>query len=73
MDLTGKKHIVVRIDLESGDTTVEAVGYNGMGCKDATRPFEDALGVAHDRTMKPVTWSQATETAPQHLKLGGAS
>ena len=58
MNLFGKKSIVVRIDLETSEATIEAIGYNGQGCRAETAPFEQALGNVTDRTMKPVAWNQ---------------
>jgi hypothetical protein len=73
MNLQGKKHIIIRIDLETAECSMEAVGYNGQGCKEATRPFEDALGVVTDRTLKATAWNQhAVETKAQHIEVKGS-
>lgn len=45
------KEIVILVDPE-GNTSVEAFGYTGKGCVDATKVFEEALGAAGTRKMK---------------------
>lgn len=56
------KKVIVKVCLETGETSIEAVGYNGSGCKDATKDFENALGNVEDRTVKATMWNKATET-----------
>lgn len=46
------KEIFITFD-EDGNPVVEAKGFAGQGCKAATKPFEDALGVATQTTPKP--------------------
>jgi Protein of unknown function (DUF2997) len=48
--------IVIRIDPATGETSLEAVGFGGLGCRDASRPFEDALGVTGERSTKPAAY-----------------
>jgi len=70
MNLFGKKHIVIKINLETAECEIEAVGFNGQGCREATKPFEDALGIVTDRTTKTAAWNQTTvENEAQHLKV----
>lgn len=57
-----KKKVVVRIDLDTAECVVEAVGYNGKGCRDATAGLERLLGNVTDRETKPVMWNQTAET-----------
>ena len=71
MNLFGKKKIVVKIDMETNETTVEAVGYNGQGCTEATKPFEEALGMVTDRTKKPVFYNQNMTDTQQTVNGGG--
>lgn len=49
------KEIVVRV-FDDGRIEVEAVGYKGEGCKDATKFIEDALGDATDVEEKAEWW-----------------
>jgi NifU-like protein involved in Fe-S cluster formation len=46
------KQIKVKIDL-SGQVEVEAVGFKGRGCKSATAPIEQALGMVAGTKDKP--------------------
>ena len=44
--------IIIEIDLE-GETTVDAQGFNGHGCKEATKDIERALGKTTKDAKKP--------------------
>jgi hypothetical protein len=46
------KKIKVTID-KNGIPRIEAEGFAGVGCKDATRPIEDAFGGKGQSTEKP--------------------
>ena len=48
----GSKYICVEIG-ENGETKVEAVGFHGLGCREATRGLEMKLGIVAQRTEKP--------------------
>lgn len=65
------RKIIVKVNLETGATEIEAIGYNGSGCKDATRDFENALGVVEDRTVKPVMWNNTMQDS-QHIQQKGS-
>ncbi|MCH7225017.1 DUF2997 domain-containing protein [Verrucomicrobiaceae bacterium E54] len=54
----------------TGETTVEAEGYQGRGCEAATQAIEQALGSVRDRTRKPDFWRQARSTRNEQ-QLGG--
>jgi len=41
-----------------GEVQVEAVGYSGADCEQATAELEKALGVAGKRTAKPERFQQ---------------
>lgn len=66
-----QKEIIVTID-QLGNSTVEAVGFKGKGCTDATAAIEAALsggGGTVDRKMKPEFNQPGGETA-QQVKQG---
>ncbi len=46
------KTITIEIDAE-GNVKVEAHGYKGIGCKDATKALEKALGAVTEDKDKP--------------------
>jgi hypothetical protein len=63
--MDGKK-IKVTID-PLGNPTVEAIGFAGMGCQEATAGIEAALGGAMDaRTIKPEAYSDSGESNQVH-------
>lgn len=47
----GSKYLEIVID-ENGQTSVEAHGFNGVGCREATKGIEIALGGVRDRKDK---------------------
>ncbi len=49
---TSSKEIEIRIDLETGDTEIEAFGFKDGTCRAATEGFEKALGQVKSRKMK---------------------
>lgn len=64
-----QKKIRVTID-PLGKPKVEAIGFNGMGCAEATKGIEDALAGSSEattRVMKP-EW-HATETEENHQTM----
>lgn len=48
----GKKYIEIEIS-EKGEVKVEAHGFNGVGCREATRQLEVGLGSVTSRKDKP--------------------
>ena len=60
-----EKRIKVTIDL-LGNTKVEAVGFNGCGCTEATAPIERALGGKADRTLKDEYHASGTAEGEIH-------
>jgi len=44
------KKIIVKI--KKGKVKIEAEGYTGTSCQDATKQIEEALGVVDDRDLK---------------------
>jgi len=55
------KQIIVTIDLD-GNAKVEAVGFNGKGCKDATKAIEEAVGTVTNVKQKPEFYRQEVQT-----------
>lgn len=54
-----ERSVLIHFDSATGEVRVEALGFEGLSCLDATQPFEEALGVVEgDRTYKD-------ESAPQ--------
>jgi hypothetical protein len=47
---------------------VEAKGFNGVGCTDATKVFEQALGSVEDRKKKPEFFTQQVNQSKNTLK-----
>ena len=45
-----------------GKVKIEAIGYSGPACEEATKMIEDALGVVEDREHKPEYWQSTTRT-----------
>jgi len=61
-----QKRVKITIDA-MGVPTVEAIGFNGMGCTDATSPIERALSGGNgnvDRVLKP-EWNNMGNTDAQ--------
>lgn len=58
--MSTKKQIVVEVS-ETGEITIETVGYKGAACEAATKAIEAALGVAGARKRKP-EWYQTEQS-----------
>jgi hypothetical protein len=54
----------------NGETIIEAFGYNGRECLEATRPYEEALGETVDRKMKAEYYTSVNEINHNHLRRG---
>ncbi len=50
-----------------GDIVIEAVGFKGADCEQATRFLEEALGVLTAKTRKPEYHQTSTRATQQHL------
>lgn len=55
------KRIEIVFD-EEGNPTIEAFGFTGGECKQATAPFEEAAGTVIDRKMKGTECAVGVET-----------
>ena len=53
----------------TGEIQIDAVGFKGPDCEQATRFLEEALGVVGQKTKKPEYHQHGTRTHQQ--KLGG--
>ena len=69
--MSSTRRILVRIS-PTGETTVEAEGFQGKGCEAATQAIEQALGTPRQRTRKPDFW-RATTTQTTRQTLGESS
>jgi hypothetical protein len=54
-----------------GTPSIEAVGFLGTGCKQATAPYEDAMGTVVDRKDKPEMRQSEARTAPDRTVKPG--
>ena len=59
-----ERKILIHFNQVTGEISVEAEGFEGFSCLEATQPFEEALGVVDqsDRTYKPEAEQQRTST-----------
>jgi hypothetical protein len=65
------RRILVKVS-PTGEITVEAKGFRGKSCTDATKAIEDALGSRTARTLKPAFVRQeARQPLRQQLGNGG--
>lgn len=62
------KKIVVTIDAKTGKPTIEAVGFNGVGCQDATAAFENLFSASGEvtRVLKPEWHNSSDAEVEQH-------
>ncbi|MBW4617184.1 MAG: DUF2997 domain-containing protein [Desmonostoc vinosum HA7617-LM4] len=61
-----ERAILIHFDSTTGEVKVEAEGFDGLSCLEATRPFEEALGVVEDRTFKPEAQQQQIRSKNTH-------
>ncbi len=54
-----ERSILIHFDKVTGEVRVEAEGFDGLSCLEATQPFEEALGVVKgERVYKPEAQQQ---------------
>ncbi|MBD2208039.1 DUF2997 domain-containing protein [Calothrix sp. FACHB-1219] len=54
-----ERAILIHFNSVTGEVKVEAQGFEGLACIEATQPIEEALGVvAGDRSFKPEAQQQ---------------
>ena len=51
----------------TGEVVIEAFGFKGADCEQATRFLEEALGVLTNKSRKPEYHQASTQGAQQHL------
>ncbi len=59
------KTITMKFRLKTGETLIEANGFKGQSCKDATKFLKDSLGECTD-------FQQKAEWYEENLQLNGA-
>ena len=64
------RRILVKIS-PTGEVTVEAEGFQGKGCVDATKSIEDALGPRTSRGLKSEFQRQQVTQRSQTIGNGG--
>ena len=62
--MSTERSLLIHFDEETGQHTVEAEGFEGLSCLEATQIIEEALGVVNegDRTFKPEAQSNTVST-----------
>ncbi|WP_414565727.1 MULTISPECIES: DUF2997 domain-containing protein [unclassified Anabaena] len=60
------RSILIHFDKSTGEVRVEAEGFEGLSCLEATQPFEEALGVVGDRTFKDEAQTQQLRANTNH-------
>ncbi|MFM6138748.1 MAG: DUF2997 domain-containing protein [Sphaerospermopsis kisseleviana] len=61
--------ILIHFDTGTGEVKIEAEGFEGLSCLEATQPFEEALGIVGDRTYKPESQQQVRTTNTHQHRL----
>ncbi|MBW4557108.1 MAG: DUF2997 domain-containing protein [Trichormus sp. ATA11-4-KO1] len=61
-----ERSILIHFDKLTGEVRVEAEGFEGLSCLEATQPFEEALGVVGDRTFKDEAQTQQLRNTSTH-------
>ncbi|MBE9053882.1 DUF2997 domain-containing protein [Nostocales cyanobacterium LEGE 11386] len=62
-----ERSILIHFDKSTGEVRVEAQGFDGLSCLEATQAFEEALGVVEgEREFKPEAQSQQLRANSNH-------
>ncbi len=65
-----ERAILIHFDTTTGEVKIEAEGFEGLSCLEATQPFEEALGVVEgDRTYKPESQQQLRSIITHQQRL----
>lgn len=65
-----ERAILIHFDTATGEVKIEAEGFEGLSCLEATQPFEEVLGIVQgDRTYKPESQQQLRSTSTYQQRL----
>lgn len=64
-----ERAILIHFDAGTGEVKIEAEGFEGLSCLEATQPFEEALGIVSDHTYKPESQQQVRTTNTHQHRL----
>lgn len=65
-----ERAILIHFDTTTGEVKIEAEGFEGLSCLEATQPFEEALGIVQgDRTYKPESQQQLRSIITHQQRL----
>jgi len=57
------KEIILKFDIKTGETKIEAVGFKGSSCQEATKFLKDTLGQITDFQKKSEWYEENLEVA----------
>lgn len=60
------RSVLIHFDKSTGRVRVEAEGFEGLSCLEATQPFEEALGIVDEREFKGEAQTQQLRTTNNH-------
>ncbi|PMB27527.1 DUF2997 domain-containing protein [Fischerella thermalis] len=62
-----ERSILIHFDKTTGEVKIEAEGFEGLSCLEATQPFEEALGIVEgDRIYKAEAQTQQLRITSSH-------
>lgn len=65
-----ERAILIHFDTVTGEVKIEAEGFEGLSCLEATQPFEEALGIVQgDRIYKPESQQQLRSIITHQQRL----
>jgi Protein of unknown function (DUF2997) len=65
-----ERAILIHFDTATGEVKIEAEGFEGLSCLEATQPFEEALGMVQgDRSYKAESQQQVRTTNTHQHRL----
>jgi hypothetical protein len=62
-----KIEIIIKPD---GSISIDAIGFNGVGCEEATKPLEEVLGVVEGRMKKPEFFTRSSLQNKNKIQRG---